>query len=62
MYLICENSLKQCLTAQNNLFIIAFRPRIVIAHTSADKANLQAGATHPCLLPTRNLRIRAKSK
>ena len=47
--------------AKNNLFL-AFPAHIVIAHTPAGKANLQAGATQPCLSAIRNHLICAKSK
>ena len=48
------DELKQCLrqnktgNAKNHLFL-AFLAHIVIAHTPAGKADLQAGATQPCL-------------
>jgi len=35
--------------AAQKIFFIAFLAHIVIAHTPAGKANLQAGATQPCL-------------
>lgn len=45
--------LKTALSAQKNLFL-AFLARIVIARYDSKQGNLQAGATHPCLLSTRN--------
>jgi len=48
------DKLKQCLrhnktsNAKNHLFL-AFPAHIVIAHTPAGKADLQAGAAQPCL-------------
>ena len=48
------DELKQCLrqnktgNSKNHLFL-AFLAHIVIAHTPAGKADLQAGATQPCL-------------
>ena len=48
------DELKQCLrqnktgNAKNHLFL-AFPAHIVIAHTPAGKADLQAGAAQPCL-------------
>ena len=44
------------------MFIIAFRPRIVIAHTPTGKANLQAGATQPCHTAIHNYHIRAEKQ
>ena len=61
------DELKQCLrqnktgNAKNHLFL-AFLAHIVIAHTPAGKANLQAGATQPCPPAIRNSLICAKSK
>ena len=61
------DELKQCLrhnktgNTKNHLFL-AFLAHIVIAHTPAGKANLQAGATQPCPPANRNSLICAKSK
>ena len=46
--------LKQCLRHNktgnaNNIIFLAFPAHIVIAHTPAGKADLQAGAAQPCL-------------
>ena len=59
--------LKQCLRhnktgTANNIIFLAFLAHIVIAHTPAGKADLQAGATQPCLYANRNHLICAKSK
>jgi len=48
--------------AAQKIFFIAFLAHIVIAHTPAGKANLQAGATQPCPPAIRNSLICAKSK
>ena len=48
--------------AAQKIFFIAFLAHIVIAHTPAGKADLQAGATQPCLSANRNSLICAKSK
>ena len=48
----CEE-LKQCLrhikTGTAKIFFLLFPAHIVIAHTPAGKADLQAGAAQPCL-------------
>ena len=59
--------LKQCLRhnktgTANNIIFLAFLAHIVIAHTPAGKANLQAGAAQPCPPAIRNHLICAKSK
>ena len=41
--------------AAQKIFFIAFLAHIVIAHTPAGKADLQAGATQPCLQANRNM-------
>ena len=61
------DKLKQCLRhnktgTANNIIFLAFHAHIVIAHTPAGKADLQAGATQPCLSAIRNSLICAKSK
>ena len=61
------DKLKQCLRhnktdTANNIIFLAFPAHIVIAHTPAGKANLQAGATQPCPPAIRNSLICAKSK
>ena len=61
------DKLKQCLRhnktgTANNIIFLAFPAHIVIAHTPAVKANLQAGATQPCPPAIRNHLICAKSK
>ena len=61
------DNLKQCLRHNktgnaNNIIFLAFPAHIVIAHTPAGKANLQAGATQPCPPAIRNHLICAKSK
>ena len=49
-------------TMNHNIIFLAFPAHIVITHTPAGKANLQAGAAQPCLPAIRNHLICAKSK
>ena len=56
-----EQQLKTVPTAQNNLFYRCFSSTYCNCSYANRQGNLQAGATHPCRLTTRNFLIRAKS-